>query len=139
MNIIKRHPQASRDYDSAKNDAIYALKKMIVSMKQMSSENVNFHDHFAETQKSLENVKKAYDGKELDVEVIRSKALDGYISESNLPKVTALGHFEMEEVLKDFKLQQKELDENRKKTATLVESLVGDRGCTCGNGNGARA
>lgn len=120
-------------------DAISALKQMTMSMKQMSSENVNFHDRFADVQKRLENLKKAYGGKELDVEVIRSKALDGYISESNLPKVTALGHFEMEKVLKDLEVQEKELDENRKKTVTLVESLVGDRRCTCGDRHGARA
>ncbi len=106
-------------------------------MKEMGSEHAGFHDHFAEVQKSLEDMKKAYDGKELDVEVIRSKALDGYISESNLPKVTALGHFEMELVLKNFHQQEKELDENRKKTVTLVESLLGDRRCTCGEGHGA--
>ena len=140
MNITgPRHPNASQEYVSGKNNAIFALSQMTSAMRKMSIENIKFHDQFADVQKRLENMKEAYGGKELDVEVIRSKALDMYISESNLPKVTALGHFELEKALKDFYLQEKELDEKRKKTVTLVESLVGDRHCKCGEGHGARA
>lgn len=127
------------EYKSAKTKAISALKSMTLAMSMWGREHVNFHDHFDDVQKQLQDMKKAYGGNELHVEVIRSKALDGYLSEDNLPKVTALGHMELEIVLKDFQQQEKKLDEIQKKTARLVESLLGDRGCICEDGHGAKA
>lgn len=113
-------------YDSAKSNAILALRKMTEAMSHMGAEHVKFHSHFDDVQKQLQDMKKAYGGKELDPEVIRSTALDKYLSAGNLPKVTALGHFAVENVLKDFQLQKKKLDEIRKQTGELVESLLGD-------------
>ncbi|KAF6218230.1 hypothetical protein HO133_006191 [Letharia lupina] len=126
MSTYRRFPQASSDYNQAKSKAITALLEMKTAMRQMTAEHVNFHSHFDDVQKKLQDMKKAYGSKELDPEVIRSTALDKYLSEGNLPKVTALGHFEVENVLKDFQLQKKKLDEIRKQTGELVESLLGD-------------
>lgn len=137
---IKPNPRASFDYDVAKNKAIDALKSMTTAMKEMGAEHVNFHNHFDnDVQKQLQDMRRSYGGEELNVEVIRSTALDRYISPGNLPKVTAFGHLQVEQVLKDFQRQEKDLDEMQRKTATLVESLLGDRRCVCGDGHGARA
>lgn len=118
--------RAILSYDSAKSNAILALRKMTEAMSHMGAEHVNFHNHFDDVQKQLQDMKKAYGGKELDPEVIRSTALGNYLSAGNLPKVTALGHFALENVLKDLQLQKKQLDEIRKQTAELVESLLAD-------------
>ena len=118
--------RAILSYDSAKNNAINALRKMTEAMSHMVAEHVNFHNHFGDVQKQLQDMKKAYGSKELDPEVIRSTALDNYLSEGNLPKVTALGHFAVDNALKNFQLQKKKLDEIRKLTGELVESLLGD-------------
>lgn len=134
-----RYPQASQEYNSAKSKAISAFRVMMWEMEHMGAEHVNFHNHFADVQKKLHDMKETYGSKELDVEVVRSTALDGYLSGGNLPKVTALGHFEVEKALKDFQQQEKALDEIHKKTAALVESLLGDCRCTCGDGDGASA
>ena len=137
MDTTRPRYFASNEYDSAKTKAISALEQMTSAMKYMGAEHVNFHNHFADVQKKLHDMKETYGGKELDVEVVRSIALDRYLSEGNLPKVTALGYLEVEKVLKDFQLQKKALDENRKKTEALLDSLLGDRRCTCGDGHGA--
>lgn len=128
----------SFNYNSAKSKAIVALTAMTEAMKEMGAEHANFHNHFGDVQKRLQAMVKDNDGKELHVEVIRSTALDGYISHDNLPKVTALGHFRIEKALKAFQLQEKELDAIHEKTAMLVETLLGDRRCKCGDGHGAR-
>lgn len=104
MDIILRSPEASANYNSAKADAILALGRMTYAMRKMGAEHTNFHKHFADVQKRLQDMKNAYGGKELDVEVIRSTALDTYLSEGNLPKVTALGHFEVEKALMEFQM-----------------------------------
>lgn len=139
MSYHKSYCKAGQDYNTAKGNAIAALQTMTSAMKGMGAEHVDFHDHFADVQKKLQDMKKAYGDKELDVEVIRSAALDRYLSPGNLPKVTALGHYEVEKALKEFQSQEKLLDEIHKKTAMLVESLLGDRRCKCGDEHGARA
>ena len=131
-------PQAPSNYTKAKGEAILALKMMTNAMRLMGSEHLNFHNHYDDVAKKLQAMKKAYGGQELDVEVIRSTALDTYLSDGNLPKVTALGHFEIEKALKAFQLQEKELEVIHKKTAMLVENLLGDRRCKCGDEHGAR-
>ncbi|KAF6236664.1 hypothetical protein HO173_004955 [Letharia columbiana] len=126
MSTYKRFPQASSHYNQANSKAITALREMQTAMREMSAEHVNFHKYFDGVQIQLQEMKKAYGSKELDPEVIRSTALDKFLSEGNLPKVTALGHFAVENALKNFQLQKKMLDEIRKQTGELVESLLGD-------------
>lgn len=129
----------SHQYYTAKSQAIAALATMTEAMKDMGAEHANFHNHFGDVQKRLQAMEKDIGGKELHVEVVRSTALDRYISGNNQPKVTALGHFEIEKALTKFRLQEKELDEIQKKTAMLVDKLLGDRRCKCGDGQGAMA
>ena len=138
MTYFQPNPGAASSYTKAKGEAISALKTMRNAMRLMGAEHLNFHNHYDDVSKRLQEMKRAYGGEELDVEVIRSIALDTYLSDGNLPKVTALGHFEMERALKTFQLQEKELDEIHKKTARLVETLLGDRRCKCGDGHGSR-
>ena len=132
-------PYASSNYDSAKGQALSAIQAMTQAMKDMGAEHVEFHNHFADAQRRLENTKKAYGGKELDAEVIRSIALEGYLSEGNLPKVMAFGHMEMEKVLKDFEKAEMRLDSLQKETARRVEALLGNRDYECGKGQNAGA
>lgn len=96
MSTIQRNPGAPSKYTKAKGEAIWALHNMTNAMRLMGSEHLNFHNHYDDVSKRLQAMKKAYGGQELDVEVIRSTALDTYLSNGNLPKVTALGHFEIE-------------------------------------------
>lgn len=119
MSTTKPAFQAAVNYNTAKTVAIKALDSMTFAMKEMSAEHIDLHTDFDDVQEQLQDLKKAFGVKELHVEVIRSRALEGYLSEGNLPKVTARGHME--------------LDEIHKKTARLVESLLGDRRCTCGH------
>lgn len=137
--IRSRPHKAIEEYNPAKGNAVAALATMTSAMKRMGAEHIDFHDHFADVQETLQDMKKAYGDSDLDVEVIRSTALDRYISRDNLPKLTALGHYEVEKALKDFHLQEKELDGIRKKTAMLVESLLGNRHGACDDGHGALA
>ena len=108
-------------------------------MEQMGAQHVRFHDNFNEAQKRIQDMKKAYAPKELDAEVIRSKALQYYLSPTNTPSVTALGHYEVEKALDKFQKQEKKLDEIHKKTAELVDSLMGDRNSKSGDGRGVKA
>ncbi len=133
MDILKHYPTASSNYNPAKFKAKAAIQEMTHAMQQMGTEHTSFHDHFADVKKRFENVKKAYGGKELDIEVVRSTALDRYVSEGNIPKVMALGHFEMEMVLKAYEEAEVRLGNLQKETARRVEALVGDRGCEDGD------
>lgn len=127
MNTTKPTSNASSDYNLAKIRALNALKAMTQAMKEMGAEHNNFHQPFTDVQKGLEDLKKAYGVKELDVEVIRSTALDSYLSEGNLLKVTAFGHLQMEKVLKEFEEEEKVLGNLQKETVKRVEALLGDR------------
>ena len=111
---------------------------MATAMERMGAEHVRFHDNFNEVHERVQSMKKDYAPKELDAEVIRSTALDCYLSTSNVPKVTALGHYEVEKALGTFQQQEKKLDEIHKKTAELVDSLLGDRNTGGGDGHGAK-
>ena len=105
----------------------------------MRAEHVNFHKNFNEAQKRIQDMKKEYAPKELDAEIIRSKALDGYLSASNVPKVTAIGYYEVDKALGRSQEQKKQLDESQKKTAELVDSLLGDHDSKKGDGHGVKA
>lgn len=129
---------APSGYKTAKDEAISALNTMTEAMRRMGSQHLDFHNHYDDVVKKLQEMKKAYGGQELDVEVVRSTALDTYLSEGNLPKVTALGHFEIEQALKAFQLQERELEMIHKKTAMLVEKLLKDGRGNRGDGHGAR-
>ena len=96
-------------------------------MNEMGAEHVNFHKHFTDVQKRLEDMKKTYGGNELDVEVIRATALDTYLSDGNLPKVMAFGHLELEKILKEFRQEEQKLGDLQKETAKLLEILSGGR------------
>lgn len=130
---------SSFHYTSAKLEAIQALQSMTNAMKAMGAEHVKFHNNFDTVQNKIQDMKDAYGDKELHVEVIRFTALEGYFSNGNLPIVTLKGHLEVEKVLKKFQQQEEELEKIYRKTATLVESLLGDRRCMCRDGHGARA
>lgn len=136
MSTLKS-PGAVSDYNRAKSDAITALWKMRIAMKQMGDEHVNFHTHIDDVQKQIKHKKEVNGVEELHVEILRSIALDPYLSADNLPKVTAIGHFELERAMKDFRSREKVLDEIQKKTTMLVDSLLGGRRCKCGDGHGA--
>ena len=110
-----------------------------MEMFYMSNEHVSFHNHFNEAQKRIQDMKNAYAPKELDAEVIRSKALEPYLSARNVPSVTALGHYEVQKALDAFQKREKELDEIHKKTAELVDSLLGNRNSKSGDGHGVKA
>ena len=105
---------------------------MTTAMERMGAEHVEFHTNFIQAQNRVERMKKDYAPKELDAEVIRSKALELYLSPKNVPSVTALGHYEVEKALGAFQKQEKKLDEIHKKTVELVDSLLGDRNKPCG-------
>ena len=91
MSLSKPGSKPSTSYNSGKNLVIYNLNVMKRAMKEMGAEHGNFHEHFADVQKRLEDMKKAYSSNDLDVEVIRATALDPYLSDGNLPKVMAFG------------------------------------------------
>ena len=97
-----KYLNASSNYNSGKEDVLKNLRTMKQAMKEMGIEHVNFHKHFTEIQKRLEDMKKTYGGNELNVEVIRATALDAYLSDGNRPKVMAFGQLELEKVLKEF-------------------------------------
>ena len=125
-------PEAVPKYEAAQKKVVSALGEMTRAMSCMSDEHVKFQDNFNEAQKRIQDMKKAYAPKELDAEVIRSKALVSYLSPTNLPSVTALGHYEVEKALDSFQKQENKLDESQKKTVELVDSLIGDRNKKCG-------
>ena len=127
MSSAKSHPRASSEYNSAKYDALRAIKAMTKAMKEMGAEHIFFHGHDAVLQKRLEDMKEDNGGKELDVEVVRSTAVDQFLSDGNLPKVMALGRFEMEVVLKAFKEEEIKLGKLQKETARRVEALAKDQ------------
>ena len=127
MSLSKPSSRSSTSHNSGKNLVIYNLNVMKRAMREMGAEHVNFHEHFADVQKRLEDMKKAYSSNNLDVEVIRATALDPYLSDGNLPKVMAFGHLELEKVLKEFKEEEEKLDHLQKETARLVEILSGAR------------
>ena len=131
--------EASSNYNSAKGQALKQIRAMTKAMEEMGNEHVDFHNHFADARKRLEEMKKAYGGKELDAEVIRSTALQGYLSGGNLPKVMAFGHMEMENVLKDFEKEEMRLGNLQKETARRVEALLGSRDSKYANGQNAGA
>ena len=116
---------ASTNYNIGKSDAMNSLFVMSKAMQDMGTEHVNFHEHFTDVQKRLEDMKKRYGTNELDVEVIRATALDKYLSDGNLPKVMALGHLELEKALKDFRNGEEKLSNLQKETARLLERLLG--------------
>ena len=116
----------------AQKKVVSALEEMTTAMSYMGAEHVRFHDNFNEIQKRVLDMKKDYAPKELDAEVIRSKALRPYLSAANIPSVTALGHYEVEKAMDSFQKQEKKLDESRKKTAELVDFLLVDRNKKCG-------
>ena len=132
-------PSAVSHYNDAKRDAITALRSMSNSMKQMGDEHVNFHTRLDDVQKNIQYEKKAYGVEELHVDVIRSIALDKYLSPDNLPKVTAIGHLDLEKALKGFQAEEKVLDDLQKKTEMLVDSLLEDHRCKREDGHGATA
>ncbi len=133
MDHTKHHPTASSEYNSANAKAISAIKEMTQAIKDMAAEHAFFHAHSADLNKRLEAMKKDYGG-ELDNEVVRSTALDQYLSEGNRPKVVALGHFEMEKVLGAYEEADKELKGLQRETARRVEGLVGEYGGEGGEG-----
>ena len=131
--------KAVASYQVAQSKVVSALGEMTTAMEQMGTEHVRFHDNFNDAQERIQTMKEAYAPKELDAEVIRSKALEPYLSATNTSSVTALGHYEVERALGSFQLQEKKLDEIHKKTAELMDSLFGDRNSKRGDGHGARA
>ena len=132
------HPMAAK-YQAAAYKVADALAEMTTAMEQMGAQHVGFHANFNEAQKDIQNLKKAHAPKELDAEVIRSIALECYVSETNNISVAALGHYEVEKALSSFHQQMKNLEEIRKKTAELVDSLSEDRNSKSGDGHGAKA
>ena len=125
-------PEAAPNYQAAQKKVVSALEDMTRAMSYMSAEHVRLHTNFKDVQKRIQDMKKAYAPKELDAEVIRSKAFDSYLSHTNVPSVMALGHYEVEKALDSFQKQEKKLDESQKKTAELVDSLLGDCNKKCG-------
>ncbi len=107
---------------------------MTQAIKDMGAEHASFHAHSADLNKRLEGMKNDYGGKKLDNEVVRSTALDQYLSEGNRPKVVALGHFEMEKVLEAYEEADKELRGLQGETKRRVEGLVGEYGGEGGDG-----
>lgn len=134
MNTTKPTSRASIDYDLAKNNAIHALKAMTQAMREMRAEHEDFLHHFSDVQKRLEDMKEANGGKELDVEIIWSTALDSYFSEGNHPKVTAFG---MMKVLEEYEEEMMELGKFQNETVKRLEQLLWDRLCKGGNGQSA--
>ncbi len=134
MDDNTHYPNASLEYNSAMDEAIGAIFDMTQAMKDMAAEHANFHDGFNDVLNDLEMMKKRYGVKELDVEIIRWKALDRHLSKGNVPKVMAFGHLVMERVLKAFKEEEAKLENLQKETARRVEALVKDHGCKDGNG-----
>ena len=124
--------EAASKYQAAQKKVVSALGEMTTAMYYMGAEHVRFHNNFNEAQKRIQDMKKAFAPKELDAEVVRSKALEGYVSEANITSVTALGHYEVEKAFGDFQKQEKKLDESQKITAELVDSLLGGRNKKCG-------
>ena len=110
-----------------------------MAMFNLGAEHVRFHNDFNEAQKGIQKMKKAYAPKEMDAEVVRSKALEEYVSATNISSVTALGHYEVEKALGSFQEQEKKLDEIHKKTAELVGYLLENRNSKGGDGHGAQA
>ena len=123
---------ASFTYQAAQSKVVSALNEMTTAMERMGAEHVDFHTNFNQAQKRILDMKKAYSPKILDGEVIGVTALKPYLSTTNVPSVTALGHYEVEKALDKFQKQEKNLDEVHKKTAELVDSLLGDLNKKCG-------
>ncbi|KAM0794812.1 hypothetical protein BDR22DRAFT_967436 [Usnea florida] len=126
------YPNAAPSYQAAQKKVVDALEGMTSAMSSMGAEHARFHSNFNEVEKRIQDMKKAYAPKMLDAEVIRSKALECYLSPTNVPSVTALGHYEVEKALNSFQKQEKKLDESQKKTAELVDTLGGFRNKNCG-------
>ena len=131
MSTTKSNALASYHYYSAKTKAIAALKAMTQALTEIGCEHVNFHKHFDDVPARLQEITTAYGKRKLDADLIRSTALDTYLSKGDLPKAIALGYFEIEKVVKDLELQEKELDGIQKKTAIMLENILGDRRCKC--------
>ena len=130
--------EAGPKYEAAQKKVVSGLEEMTTAMFHMGAEHVEFHNNFNKAQKRIQDMKKAYAPKELDAEVIRSKALEDYLSATNIPSVTALGHYEVEKALDKFQKQEKNLDESQKKTAELVDSLLEDSNSKKGDGHGVK-
>lgn len=133
-----RH-EAAFKYQAAKNQVVSALGEMTTAMFIMGAEHVDFQNHFSQAEKRIQDMKEAYSPRILDREVIRVTALKPYLSATNISTLTALGHYEVEKALGAFQKQEKELDEIRKKTAELVESLSEDHNSKKGDGHGVKA
>ena len=127
MSYYDHNLNPSNNYVVGKEKILRDLSTLNLAMRYMGAEHVKFHQHFTDVQKRLEDMKETYDSTELDVEVIRAKALDPYLSDGNHPKVMALGRLELEKALKELKQGEQRLDELQKKTAKLVEDLSGGR------------
>ena len=105
----------------------------------MGAEHVDFHNHFADAQQRLKSLKNSNGVEELDPEVVRSTALDPYLSPGNLPKVMAFGHMHMEQALKKFGEEEVRLGNLQKETEKRVQALVNDEDYKSGDGKNAGA
>ena len=123
MNEYNFHTTPSTNYSWGRSHVLHNLQIMTQAMRIVGDEHAKFQEHFTDVQKLVEDLKKTYGGRELDVEVIRSTALKPYISTRNLPKFIAFGRPGLEEALKDLRQEEKKLDDLHKKTEELVEAL----------------
>ena len=127
MTYYNQNRTASNNYNSGKTNVLQNLQVMKQAMAKMGAEHVEFHEHLTDVQKRLEDMKRIYGDNELDVEIIRATALDAHLSEGNLPKVIAFGRLELEKAFKEFKQEERKLDELQKKTAEVLETVSGGR------------
>ena len=118
---------APSNYNDGKTSVLNNLRLMKAAMREMGAEHVAFHQHFADVKKRLEDMKKAYGGNELDVEVVHATALEAYLSDGNRPKVMAFGRLELEKAWKEYRQEEEKLGDLQKETAKLLEILSGGR------------
>ena len=112
---------------------------MTHDMWQMATEHVSFHYNFTDSRQRLETVKEKHDGRKVDAKVIRSIALDPYLSRENLSKVITFGHMEMEHVLKKFYEEEMHLGNLQKETEKRVQAPMNDEDYKSGDVKNARA
>ncbi|CAF9936665.1 hypothetical protein IMSHALPRED_010846 [Imshaugia aleurites] len=134
MSNAEPSPFPSYFQDSTMETLLGGLQATTQAMKELGA-NIQ---GLASMRKRVEDMKKG-------VETVRSTATDQYLSDGNLPKVTASGRKEweeiskiLEEILKDLEQMEKAMGDLQKEAASLAEALLAKRGCECGSGQNAR-
>ena len=115
MSNAEPNPFSSYNQDSTKQTVLRGLQATTQAMKELGA-NIQ---GLASMRKRVEDMKKG-------VETVRSTATDQYLSDGNLPKVTASGRKEweqisksLEEILKDSEQMEKAMGISRKRQRAL--------------------